>query len=196
MDILHVDRLPLEPWKNRGGTTRAIAAAPPGAGFDTVDWRVDLTEITRPGAFSHLPGIDRVLLPLASGLSLGHDGAEPMPVEIFGAVAFDGAAPTQCALSAEASRGVPVLNLLLRRGRHAGDLRVFAGSGRLRQPGGAVVLYAARGGFNLVLDGERPVPLDAGRAAVNRDGERSLAFEPYRPWSLLIAAMIRPAAQT
>ena len=62
LEILRVERLPAEPWKNKGGITRTIAAAPPDAGIDTADWRVALSDIERPGPFSHLPGIDRLLL--------------------------------------------------------------------------------------------------------------------------------------
>lgn len=195
MDIIRVDRLPAVPWKNKGGTTRAIAASPPDADFDTADWRVDRTDITRAGPFSHLSGIDRILLPLGAGLQLGFDGAAPAPIEIFHATAFDGATPTVCDLDAMAAGGgVQAINLLLRRGRTTGRLLGFPGSGRLREPGGIVVLYAARGGFTLVADGGRPVPLDVGHAALHADAAAPLAFEPYRPWSMLIAAIIRLVA--
>jgi len=193
MDILRIERLPAVPWKNKGGTTRAIAATPPGADFDDAGWRVDLSDIRSPGAFSHFPGVDRILMPLATGLQLGFDGAAPTPVEVFHATAFDGETPVTCALGAEAGSGVQVLNLLLRRGQHTGRLTHFAGSGHLREPGGAVILYAVRGGFTLVLDGGQPMPLDAGQAAVYRDATVPMAFEPYRPWSMLVAAVIRPA---
>jgi len=49
------------PWKNGGGSTTEIAAAPAGAGFDDFDWRVSLATITQDGAFSVFPGIDRTL---------------------------------------------------------------------------------------------------------------------------------------
>ena len=88
---------------------------------------------------------------------------------------------------------MPVINLLLRRGRRTGQLIRFPASGRVREPGGAVVVYAARGGFTLVLAGGQPVPLDCGQAAVLRDAAAPLAFDPYRPGSMLIAAVIRPA---
>ncbi|HKU96883.1 MAG TPA: HutD family protein [Vineibacter sp.] len=195
MDIVRVDRLPTVPWKNKGGLTRAIAASPAGADFDTADWRVDLTDITQAGPFSHLSGIDRILVPLGAGLRLGFDGADPAPIEIFHATAFDGATPTTCALDAQAAgRGVQAINLLLRRGRATGRLLGFPGSGRLREAGGTVVLYAARGGFTLVADGGRPVPLDVGHAALHADAALPLAFEPYRPWSMLIAAVIQSVA--
>lgn len=193
VEILRVDRLPSTPWKNRLGTTRAIAAAPPGADFDSADWRVDLSDIRGPADFSRLPGIDRLLMPLATGLRLGFEGAPPAAVEIFQPLAFDGAAQAACDVAPEAAGGLSVVNLLLRRGRHTGRLAAFPGSGRLHAPGGAVVLYAARGNFTLVLDGGAPLRLDTGHAAVYRDATAPLAFDPARPWSLLVAATIDAA---
>lgn len=194
MDLLRVDRLPAMPWKNGGGTTRRIAASPPDADFDVADWRVDLSDITRPGPFSHLAGVDRLLMPLATGLRLGLDGGALQPVGIFQSIAFDGGAPVVCDLAAEApAAGVPAFNLLLRRGRCVGRLQAIGGPGRLHESAVAIVLYAARGGFNLVLGGERPRAFDAGHAAVVRDTVLPLAFEPYRPWSMLVAASVHTA---
>jgi hypothetical protein len=89
---------------------------------------------------------------------------------------------------------VQVLNLLLRRGRAAGRLLPFAGAGRLHEPGGVIVLYGARGGFTMAAGGGRPQRLDAGHAAVHAGSAGALAFEPYRPWSMLVAAVVRPTA--
>jgi environmental stress-induced protein Ves len=195
MDILRVDGLPAVPWKNGGGITRAIAAVPAGADFDTADWRLDRSDIARAGPFSHLPGIDRLLLPLGVGLLLGFDGAAPEPRDAFLTVGFDGAASAACALAETAAPGgVQVLNLLLRRGRAAGRLLPFAGSGRLHEPGSAIVLYGARGGFTMAVGGGQPRRLDAGQAAVHDGSAGVLAFEPYRPWSMLVAAVVRPTA--
>ncbi len=192
VNTIRVDRLPAMPWKNKGGITRAVAATPPDADFDVADWRVDISDIGRAGPFSILPGVDRILLPLGAGLRLGFNGAAPAPVEIFQPIAFEGATPTACDLEADGI--VQAFNLMLRRGRYTGQVLCFPGSGRVRESDGTVVLYAARGGFTLVVDGGRPVPLDVGHAAVHADATAPLAFEPYRPWSILIAAVIRPTA--
>jgi hypothetical protein len=193
MDVIRVDRLPATPWKNKGGTTRTLAVSPPDAGIDAEDWRVALSDVDRPGPFSSYVGYDRLLLPLGTGLRLGFDGAAPAPVPIYQAIAFDGATPTIATLEPEATgRPLQVVNLLLRRGVSTGSLRPFPGSGRLHKPAGTVVLYVTRGGFNVVLDGGRPQALEAGSAAVIGDG-RPLAFEPGRPWSLMVAAVVVPA---
>ncbi|WP_371792536.1 HutD family protein [Streptomyces sp. NBC_01471] len=49
------------PWKNGGGVTREIAAAPDGAGMDTFAWRVSLADVGADGPFSVFPGVTRVL---------------------------------------------------------------------------------------------------------------------------------------
>ena len=58
---LELSALPATPWKNGGGTTREIAAFPPGAGFDTFGWRLSVAEVERDGPFSAFPGIDRTI---------------------------------------------------------------------------------------------------------------------------------------
>lgn len=194
MDIIRIDRLPVSPWKNKGGTTRTLAVWPPDAAVDAEDWRVAVSDIGRPGPFSPYPGFDRLLLPLGAGLRLGFDGAEPRPVPIFEAIAFDGGIPTTCALDANAAAaGLQVVNLLLRRGRQSGRLQAHPGAGRVHGAGGAAVLLTARGGFHLVRDNERPIALDAGHAIVQLASDATVAFEPYRPWSMLIAAVVQPA---
>jgi hypothetical protein len=193
VDVFRLDSVAKAPWKNGGGTTRSLAVWPAGAGNGAEDWRVALSDIDKPGPFSDYSGYDRLLLPMAAGLRLGFDGAAPAPVPIFECIAFDGGAPTVAALDpASTAAPLQVVNVLLRRGTSTARLLPFPGSGRLHAPGGTIVLFTARGGFNVVVDAGRPQPLDAGSAAVIGDG-RPVAFEPRRPWSLLVAAEIMPA---
>lgn len=68
---LALARLPATPWKNGGGTTREIAAFPPGAGFETFGWRLSVAEVERDGPFSAFPGIDRTIVLLGgAGMQL------------------------------------------------------------------------------------------------------------------------------
>ena len=55
------------PWKNGGGTTAEILAAPEGAGFDAFDWRISTARVEASGPFSLFPGADRVLTVLEGG---------------------------------------------------------------------------------------------------------------------------------
>jgi hypothetical protein len=61
--------LPVERWKNGGGTTVEIARGPAQPGCetppDTFDWRVSVARIEADGPFSAYPGIDRVITLLA-----------------------------------------------------------------------------------------------------------------------------------
>ncbi|QQS12361.1 MAG: HutD family protein [Rhodospirillales bacterium] len=192
-DIRRVDAIAPTPWKNGGGISRSLAIAPDGAGHDDCDWRVDLSDISRAGPFSYLPDLDRQLMPLGSGLRLGFDGGVPGPVEIFETTRFAGETPVQATLGPEApDGGLQVLNLMTRRDRFTGRVVPYPAAGRLREPAATMVLMALRGGFNLVVDGGRPAPLDAGRYARFAPGGATLAFEPYRPWSMLIAVVVHP----
>jgi environmental stress-induced protein Ves len=55
------------PWKNGGGETAEIVVSPPGADYDTFDWRVSTAVVAAAGPFSTFPGIDRVLAVLEGG---------------------------------------------------------------------------------------------------------------------------------
>ena len=49
------------PWRNGGGVTMEVAAAPDGAALDAFDWRVSLARVEQSGPFSAFPGVDRTL---------------------------------------------------------------------------------------------------------------------------------------
>jgi environmental stress-induced protein Ves len=59
---LALSTLPATPWKNGGGTTREIAAFPPGAGLDDFGWRLSVAEVERDGPFSVFSGVDRTIV--------------------------------------------------------------------------------------------------------------------------------------
>lgn len=103
------------PWKNGGGVTRELAAAPAGAGMEAFDWRISIAEVAAGGPFSSFPGVDRVLTVIAGeGLSLAIDGR---PAVVLGAasppLAFSGEARCEAALRAGPIRD---LNVMVRRG--------------------------------------------------------------------------------
>jgi environmental stress-induced protein Ves len=103
------------PWKNGGGLTREIAAAPPGATLDDFRWRVSTAEVTASGPFSRFADVDRTLCVLAGELLLEFPDARGValtpgsePFGFAGDVAVRGT-----------PRGGPVtdLNVMTRRGR-------------------------------------------------------------------------------
>jgi len=55
------------PWKNGGGEMAEIVVSPPGADYESFDWRVSTALVAAAGPFSCFPGIDRVLAVLEGG---------------------------------------------------------------------------------------------------------------------------------
>jgi len=118
------------PWKNGGGITRAVAVQPPGAGFDRFDWRLSMADITQDGAFSVLPGVDRVLI-LMQGAGLVLEGLSQQPMAAGERAEF----PGEAAIAGRLTEGpVRDLNLMLRRGRMAAEVRLNPPDGALALP--------------------------------------------------------------
>lgn len=109
------------PWKNGGGQTAEIAVAPPGAGFETFDWRISTAIVATSGPFSTFPGVDRVLTVLKGGpmaLSIdGHEHRLDISSEPF---AFSGDVPVDAQL--EGDRLLD-LNVMVRRPLRADVVR-------------------------------------------------------------------------
>lgn len=138
-----------QPWANGGGTTRdlALEPLPPGARADgpAFDWRLSLADIDRDGAFSRLPGIDRVFASVEGAVVLAFDApgadADARVDANADADADADAAPPACDAEgpplAFAGEAAPVarrvggvccraLNLMLARDRRAGSMRRVA----------------------------------------------------------------------
>lgn len=187
MNRVRVAGLPKTPWRNGGGTTTAIAAEPEGASFDDCLWRVDVSDIGRAGPFSHLAGLDRTLVPLASGLVLTIDGTrhELAPFEPF---AFSGDSATSCDIATP----MQAFNALARHGKAAASVGRWPGAGRIAGPG-VLTFYVVRGGFSVVEGGGRPIQVEAGSAAIAKTLDQPVAFEPTAAWSLALSVLIRLA---
>lgn len=187
MNRIRVAGLPKTPWRNGGGTTTAIAAEPEGASFDDCLWRIDLSDIGRAGPFSHLAGLDRTIVPMASGLVLSIDGARHA-LEPFEPFAFSGDSTT----TADIAEPMQALNALVRHGQATASVARWPGAGRITGPG-ALVFYVARGGFSVVEGGGRPAQAAAGSAMLARALDQPIAFEPTAAWSLALTVLIRLA---
>jgi environmental stress-induced protein Ves len=122
LQIIRAKDCPTAPWKNGGGATTEIAAAPPGASLDTFDWRVSMARVASDGPFSEFSGIDRTLAVVSGNglvLSIGSNapvtlarGSDP--------IGFAGDAATSARLVAGA---VTDLNVMTRRRRFSHRLR-------------------------------------------------------------------------
>ncbi|MBX3540206.1 MAG: HutD family protein [Chelatococcus sp.] len=104
------------PWKNGGGVTYEVAAAPEGAALDAFDWRVSMALVEAPGPFSAFPGCDRILTVLSGGPMILRTGDAPARTldDTSTPFAFAADVPT----TAEAVETALLdLNVMVRRGR-------------------------------------------------------------------------------
>ncbi|MFF2650275.1 HutD family protein [Streptomyces sp. NPDC058045] len=132
------------PWKNGGGVTTQVAAAPEGAGTEDFAWRVSVAEVAHGGPFSAFEGVDRIItLVDGPGMVLTVDGVRQVvdaPGEPF---AFSGDAATDCELL-----GGPVVdfNVMVRRGQVSAEVRVARGPTEVRAAAGSRVLAVVLSG--------------------------------------------------
>lgn len=119
--LRHADQRAV-PWKNGGGLTREIAAAPDPDGVADFLWRVSIATVRAPGPFSRFDGVDRTIAVVrGSGIILEHGNGE--------AITLTGAAPPyrfagETAIFAAVIAGETLdLNAMSRRGRARHDMR-------------------------------------------------------------------------
>jgi environmental stress-induced protein Ves len=158
ISLLRAADRPRIPWKNGGGEAEDIATGPPGASWESMDWRVSRAWIAASGPFSVFPGIDRTFMVAdGAGVELTPSGvavrlgpaSQPFP--------FPGDVATGCVLL---DGPVVAFNVMSARGRwrHRLDRRRIAGETRLA--GSATVSVA------VLLEGTarmlRPQPCDLG----------------------------------
>ncbi len=164
--IIRAQDLRATPWKNGGGTTTEIAAAPPGASLAAFDWRISMARVATDGPFSVFEGIDRTLTVIAGdGMELAIAGRAPVMLgRSSPPVSFPGDVPTSARLTAGA---ITDLNVMTRRGRFTHQVL------RLKQPStcdvaaetAVAVLVAPDGGVTLSHDGHAAT-LEPGDAAL------------------------------
>jgi environmental stress-induced protein Ves len=105
------------PWKNGGGLTREVVAAPEGAALGDFDWRVSTAEVRSAGPFSIFPGVQRTLCVLEGMLALEVEGTRPVRLVAASApYVFSGDVPAHASPD---DQGVLDLNVMTRRGRFA-----------------------------------------------------------------------------
>jgi hypothetical protein len=157
------------PWKNGGGSTTEIAAAPGGASLDAFDWRISMARVASDGPFSDFPGIDRTLAVISgSGLMMTIGSEAPVTLECGSEpFSFAGDIPTSARLVAGE---VIDLNVMTRRRRFSHRLR------RVRQPVSCefvsddVAVVLSLNGSTTLASGQDSVSLDHGEAVVLERG--------------------------
>ncbi|MEZ5963673.1 MAG: HutD family protein [Planctomycetota bacterium] len=114
---------PEMPWRNKGGSTREIAAEPLGArAGDAFAWRVSVASVTRDGPFSMFPGVERTMWLLRGvGMELSVDGRNVRLDKPHAEVAFRGEEAVHARLLDGPTED---LNLMFDRMRVRGDGRI------------------------------------------------------------------------
>ena len=137
--------LPATPWKNGGGTTREVAAWPPGASVQDFDWRISVATIAADGPFSAFAGIDRVITLLSgAGVHLSsQDGSVNHQLnQALQPFAFSGDVALDCDLLGGPSQD---FNVMTRRGRILANVSIHrAGALQLRSPHGLLLARSGR----------------------------------------------------
>lgn len=149
MLVRRLGELDVKPWKNGGGSTRDLAAAPPDSTLADFDWRVSIAEVAVDGPFSAFPDIDRVIM-LVDGaeMVLDVDGVTHR-LKRFDTLAFAGEATVLGAVPSGPTRD---LNLMTRRGSATGSMRAVDVADRHEVevgPGEAVLLVALTDGLTM-----------------------------------------------
>jgi len=111
-NVVALDEVTPQAWKNGGGTTRELLAWPSAS-----DWRVRLSvaEVEADGPFSRFDGVWRCFAVLSgAGVRLVVDGQAHALTPVSEPLAFDGGADTQCTLLGGATQD---FNLMARAGR-------------------------------------------------------------------------------
>jgi uncharacterized protein len=125
LQVVELDGVTPQPWRNGGGVTHELLAWPPGSG---TDWllRVSVATIESDGPFSAFPGMQRCFAVLeGAGVVLGFADGERKLTPESPPLAFDGAAAPRCRLIDGSTRD---LNLMGRASAGRIEMRV-AGAG-------------------------------------------------------------------
>ncbi len=145
MEVIRYSELKQSRWANGGGVTRTVAASPPSGSVP--DWRISIAEVSHPGPFSPMPGIDRILTVIDGELlMLEVDGGEHL-LEKYRPFRFSGDSATDASL--------PTGNIM--------DLSVMARRGSFKA-------YTTI----IELSRKRPHPVFAGQHAVLLQGEATV----------------------
>ena len=110
IEVVAVERVTPQPWRNGGGVTRELLAWP-----SADDWqlRISVAEITRDGAFSAFPDIDRWFAVVEGpGVVLALGARREVLAPDSAPLLFDGATAPYAELQGGATRD---LNLMARR---------------------------------------------------------------------------------
>jgi len=183
------------PWKNGGGATLELAAAPPGAALDDFVWRASIATIERDGPFSTFAGVDRTLVLLSGAGMRLRVGAQDVLVHVPGTVVtFAGEAPVACELVSGPTRD---FNFMVRRERARAEVAVVADAPREVGRASTIVCHAIAQACRCELPGRAPVTLPEGHTLVaeGEDAARGVRITPDMPGSAAIVAAVHEVSR-
>jgi environmental stress-induced protein Ves len=162
--VIHFNDLPATPWKNGGGVTVELLAAPQGATIANFDFRISVATVSQDGPFSVFPGIDRTLaLVDGEGLTLHMEGGRAVTVDA-GNPSFSFAG--EAGIHATVNDGTTMdFNVMSHRGRCSHELEICElGAHQQFTPKGdfSLLFVAKAGGTRITLArlGMPPATLD------------------------------------
>lgn len=184
-ELIDVDALPLQRWKNGAGSMRDLASAPPDAGWEAFDWRISIAEIAQDAPFSAFPGLDRciVLLRGAGARLRSADGTLRVMDRIGEPVEFAGEEGIAATLIDGPSSN---LSVMVRRAGHRAHVRWC--TTRVDAPGSDARLVLGCAGAWQIDGVERR--LGAGQALVWRDAMPPAALHPLAAHSAALLVSI------
>ena len=165
MEIIRFSEIRPEPWRNGGGVTRELASHPKAASAQdgAWDWRVSIADVSKAGAFSLFPGMERVLTVIDGELLLLTVDGQEHPVEKYRPFRFSGEADTSSALPTGDIRD---LNIIARAGAFKGYTSIIELSKKRAHP-------VFEGQLAVLLEGKASVV-----PGVDPDAETPAADEP------------------
>ena len=181
-ELIALDAIAPQPWKNGAGLTREIAASP--AGGADFDWRISVAEVSRDAPFSAFPGVDRciVLLRGAGMVLREHGGAWLHRLdETLQPFSFSGDDKLDARLIDGANSD---LNVMVRRGRYRSEVAVVRETSTTAGAG-AGLLLCCDGAWN--VGGTRLFPT---HALLWRNTMPPLQLEPEQDRSAAIVVRL------
>ncbi len=193
MRILRASRHRRMPWKNGGGETTEIIAAPEGARLDEFEWRISMARVAMDGPFSSFPDAERTLCVIeGEGLALTIAGESE--VVLAGASAPFGF-PGDVAVTSRLVKGpITDLNVMTRRGRWSHKVtQLFVDGARVIERAADVTLLLSRSQGLMIAGTDGTETLDTNDAALF-EGAFDTRLEPVLGAASAFLVELRPEA--
>ncbi|SFB10701.1 hypothetical protein SAMN04515620_11831 [Collimonas sp. OK607] len=186
MRLISFEQLQAVPWKNGGGITRELHSYPPAASFDDFSWRVSIADVTRSGAFSSFPGVDRVITLLeGDGMQLLSASGDHASLTRLQPHRFRGEEQVSAQLEGGACLD---FNLMLRRGAAVGAVEIWQANQDL--PSGCDLLFCLQGRWDVLTESGERITLEQRQTLVNEDKAGGVSLRSLQAGSIVISVSI------